>query len=343
MTMEIRNRPLNIAVRGAGVTGLWQALTLTARGHRVMVVERSGEPFVEGCSAYAGAMLAPRCEEESTEAIVRELGERGIALWKAAYPDLTVNGSLVVAPPRDSSLLDRFERMTAGSVRLDAAQLTMREPGLVPRFGTALFYEGEAHVNPGAALDYLLNAVRSAGVTVQFGVEGIPQGADLVIDCRGLAAKDDLPTLRGVRGERIVVRTAEIAFQRPIRLLHPRFPLYLVPWGKGLFMIGATAIEREDGGPVTLRSALELLSAAYVLDPAFGEAEIVTLGAGVRPAFPDNRPRIIPRNGYIYVNGLYRHGFLLAPVMAELVADYLETGTANPEVFSADLAQRRAL
>ena len=338
--MKVKNRPLNIAVRGAGVTGLWQALTLAARGHRVTVVERSGEPFAEGCSAYAGAMLAPRCEEESTEPIVRELGERGIALWKAAYPDLAVNGSLVVAPPRDRSLLDRFERMTVGSVRLDAAQLADREPGLAPRFGTALFYEGEAHVNPGAALTFLLNAVRSAGVTVQFGLDGIPQGADLVIDCRGLAAQDDLPTLRGVRGERIVVRAAEISFQRPVRLLHPRFPLYLVPWGEGLFMIGATAIERDDGGPVTLRSALELLSAAYVLDPAFGEAEIVTLGAGVRPAFPDNRPRIIPRNGYIYVNGLYRHGFLLAPVMAELVADYLETGAANPEVFGADPAQR---
>jgi glycine oxidase len=105
-------------------------------------------------------------------------------------------------------------------------------------------------------------------------------------------------------------------------------------------MLGATSIEREDGGPVTLRSALELLSAAYVLDPAFGEAEILTLGAGVRPAFPDNRPRIITSSGYIFVNGLYRHGFLLSPVMAELVAQHLETGATHPEVFIADLGKR---
>ena len=154
-----------------------------------------------------------------------------------------------------------------------------------------------------------------------------------------------LPTLRGVRGERIVVRAPEIAIERPVRLLHPRFPLYLVPWGEddtgaNQFMIGATSIEREDDGPVTLRSALELLSAAYVLDPAFGEAEILSLGAGVRPAFPDNRPRIIESSGYIYVNGLYRHGFLLAPVMAEQVAHYLETGVTHPEVFVADFGQR---
>jgi glycine oxidase len=105
-------------------------------------------------------------------------------------------------------------------------------------------------------------------------------------------------------------------------------------------MLGATVIESEDAGPATLRSALELLSAAYALDPAFGEAEILDLGAGVRPAFPDNRPRIIASRGYIYVNGLYRHGFLLAPVLAELVADYVDTSAIDPEVFVADPAQR---
>ena len=40
-------------------------------------------------------------------------------------------------------------------------------------------------------------------------------------------------------------------------------------------MIGATVIESEETGPISVRSALELLSAAYALDPAFGEAEIV--------------------------------------------------------------------
>jgi glycine oxidase len=332
--------PLKIAIRGAGVTGLWQALTLARRGHSVILAERSVEPFAEACSPYAGAMLAPRCEEESAEALIRELGERGIALWKAAYPDLQTNGSLVVAPPRDKSLLDRFERMTQGGDRVDATGLAQLEPSLSPRFTTALYYPAEAHLNPGVALEFLLAQVQAAGVALQFGMADTPQGADVVIDCRGLAAQGALPTLRGVRGERIVVRAPEITITRPIRLLHPRFPLYLVPWGDGVYMVGATAIEREDGGPVTLRSALELLSAAYVLDPGFGEAEILTMGAGVRPAFSDNCPRIIAAKGYIYVNGLYRHGFLLAPVMAELLAAYLETGATHPEVFGADPAQR---
>jgi glycine oxidase len=333
-------RTLTIAVRGAGVVGLWQAMLLARRGHSVALHDRSAEPFTEACSPYAGAMLAPRCEEESTEAVIGELGRRGIALWQETYPGTKTNGTLVVALHRDRAELDRFARMTGGHRRLSPAELAEAEPALTDRFAGALFYPEEAHLAPDAALRFLLDAAIGAGVDVRLGDGERPQRADFVIDCRGLAAKDDLPMLRGVRGERIVIKSREVNLARPIRLLHPRFPLYVVPWGDGVHMIGATVIESEETGAITLRSALDLLSAAYALDPALAEAEIVRQGAGARPAFPDNRPRIIPRNGYIYVNGLYRHGFLLAPVLAELVAHYIETGATHPEVFLEHPAQR---
>jgi glycine oxidase len=332
--------PLSIAIRGAGVVGLWQALTLARRGHDVTLYERSAEPFADACSLYAGAMLAPRCEEESAEAIVRDLGQRGIALWRETYSGTEANGTLVVALARDRAELDRFARMTGGHERLSPAELAALEPGLGDRFAGALFYPEEAHLAPEPALRFLLDALLAEGVALRLGDSEMPSGADLVVDCRGLAAKDELPTLRGVRGERLIIRSREVTLARPTRLLHPRFPLYVVPWGDGLHMVGATVIESDETGPITLRSALDLLSATYALDPAFAEAEIVQQGAGARPAFPDNRPRIIARKSYIYVNGLYRHGFLLAPVLAELVADYLETGAMHPEVFVEDPAQR---
>jgi glycine oxidase len=333
-------RPSSIAVRGAGVVGLWQALTLARGGHDVTLYERSAEPFADACSAYAGAMLAPRCEEESAEAIVRELGRRGIALWRETYPDTVVNGSLVVALHRDRAELDRFARMTGGHRRLSASELAALEPALEDRFAGALYYQEEAHLAPEPALRFLLDSCLAQGVALRLGDGNRPEGHDLVIDCRGLGAKDELPTLRGVRGERIVVRSRDVNLARPLRLLHPRFPLYIVPWGDGLYMIGATVIESEEIGAITVRSALDLLSAAYAVDPAFAEAEIVRQGAGARPAFPDNRPRIIARKGYIYVNGLYRHGFLLAPVLAELVASFIDSGATDPEVFREDFAQR---
>ena len=164
--------------------------------------------------------------------------------------------------------------------------------------------------------------------TVSFGVSVPPEDADAIIDCRGLAARDALGNLRGVRGERLIVRSREVTLRRPIQLLHPRHSLYVVPWGDGRYMIGATVIETEDDGPVTVRSALELLGGAYALHSGFAEAEILEIGAGVRPAFPDNMPRVIVRDGgrHIFVNGAYRNGYLLAPVLAKAVAAYLDSG-----------------
>jgi glycine oxidase len=327
-------------VRGAGIAGLWQALTLGRRGHRVVLIESSSDPFEQSCSLYAGAMLSPYCEEESTEPLVRELGLRSIELWRDVYSDLGQAGSLVVAQPRDRRELDRFARLTEGHERIDAGALAALEPGLEGRFETALYYPHEAHLEPLPAMKSLLDAAKRTGVEVRFGTSEPPSTPATIIDCRGLGARDQLPQLRGVRGERLVIKSDEVELRRPVRLLHPRFPIYLVPWSGNRFMVGATQIESEAEGPVTLRSALELLGTAYALHPAFGEAEIVEFGAGLRPAFADNLPRIIVKGDHIYVNGLYRHGFLLAPALAELVADHIEQGATHPEIFSADCHQR---
>ena len=139
------------------------------------------------------------------------------------------------------------------------------------------------------------------------------------------------PELRGVKGEMILIETNEVQLARPVRLIHPRWPLYVIPREAGLFMLGATSIEAEDTG-VSVRSALELLGAAYTVHPAFGEARIVEFGSGLRPAFPDNLPRIGIRDGRISVNGLYRHGFLIAPALAELTLQYVQRGQIDNEV-----------
>lgn len=146
---------------------------------------------------------------------------------------------------------------------------------------------------------------------------------ELTVDCRGLASCPLLPGLRGVRGEMAVLRAPGVTLDRPVRLLHPRHPLYIVPRGDGLYMLGATQIESAARGPATLRSVVELLSAAYALDPAFGEAEVLEIGADARPAFPDNLPRVLRQGDTIHVNGLFRHGFLLAPAMARRAADMI--------------------
>jgi glycine oxidase len=284
-------------------------------------------------------MLAPFCEGEAGHELVRELGVESLALWRRAYPDLPMRGSLAVAAARDQPDLTRFARLTHGHRTLDAGALGQLEPALEGRFGSALFYEEEGHVEPESALGWLASAAAVSGVSFADQAPKEAEAADFIVDCRGIAAKDELKTLRGVRGERLVIECPEVSLTRPVRLLHPRIPFYIVPWRAGRFMVGATLIESEDAGPMTLRSAFELLSAAYALQPAFGEARVVDMAAGVRPAFPDNLPKIVARGCRIFVNGLYRHGFLLSPILAEMTADYIERGALREGIIVEDYGE----
>lgn len=325
-----------IDVIGAGITGLWQAFTLAERGHHVRLLERSREPFADAASRLGGAMLAPYCEAEAAPPIVRDLGLHAMTIWQDKLRCVEQSGTLVVAQPRDRAELNRFAAQTEAHEQVDGARIAGLEPALEERFRTGLFYAHEAYVPPDRAVAALLPAIRNAGAELHFGAEQLEGCADVTIDCRGLAAREDLPGLRGVRGEMALVETAEIALRRPVRLLHPRFPLYVVPWGGDTYMIGATVLESDDRGPVTLRSGLDLLGLAYALHPAFGQARIVQLAADVRPAFSDNVPRIIVRGERIYVNGMYRHGYLTAPALAAMTADYLDGRRPNSEIIVED-------
>ena len=310
-----------VVVIGAGVVGLTVALTLAERGAKVTLVERSPE-LGGNASWLAGGMLAPFCEGESAPQSVVDLGKGAIDWWDARVPGVARAGTLVVAPPRDVGEIDRFAQRTRGHERVDEARIAALEPDLAGRFRNGLFFAGEGHLDPRAAMNALADALRRHGAEMRFGEdgEGLGPEAGLIVDCRGFAARADLKQLRGVRGEMIRVRTRELCFTRTVRLLHPRFPLYVVPRANGEFMIGATMIESAERGAVSVRSAIELLSAAYALHPAFGEAEVLEMSADVRPAFPDNEPRIDERGGRIFVNRFYRHGFLLAPAFAERAA-----------------------
>jgi glycine oxidase len=335
------SRPSTIVI-GAGIAGLACALELAERGLAVEVVEKSSALGEGACSWMAGGMLAPWCERATTEPEVAEWGAPSIGWWTERLPQTARKGSLVLAQSRDAPDLMRFAGRTERYQWLDADGIAGLEPDLAGRFRRALFFADEAHLDPRHALAALAARLLDHGVAIRFGVELAPQhaAADVVVDCRGLAARDCLPDLRGVRGEMVVVRTPDVSLQRPVRMLHPRMPLYIVPRGEGLFMIGATMIESERRGPVSVRSAIELLNAAYALHPAFGEAEIVELGADLRPAFPDNLPQVRRNGRIVHANGLFRHGFLLAPALARRTADAV-LATLQSETNHADLPQRR--
>ena len=310
---------VDATILGAGVAGLCVATELVARGARVRVIDPGGGPGKQGCSWWAGGMLAPFCEGETAEAEVVRLGQEAAGWWQAAGVTVERKGTLVLALGRDRAELDRFARRTAGHEALSAEGVGKLEPELAGRFGRGLHFAGEAHLDPRGALETLCERLAERGVTVERDAE--PEGR--IVDCRGLAARDVLPGLRGVRGEMVVLRAPGVRLGRTVRLLHPRHPLYVVPRGDGVYMLGATQIESDGRGPASLRSTVELLNAGYALHPGFAEAEVLEIGADARPAFTDNLPRLVRREGRLFVNGLFRHGFLLAPALARMAADHL--------------------
>jgi len=159
---------------------------------------------------------------------------------------------------------------------------------------------------------------------------GAPGQPDWVLDCRGLGAKGQWSALRGVRGEVVRIHAPDVTLQRPTRLVHPRYPIYIAPKQDHLFVIGATEIESDDLSPASVRSTLELLSAAYAVHPGFAEGRILELATQCRPTLPDNLPAIRQtRQGVLEINGLYRHGFMIAPAMLDVTLEVLNTGQSQ--------------
>lgn len=150
---------------------------------------------------------------------------------------------------------------------------------------------------------------------------------DGVIDVRGVGAQTSKGAdgaspspafeVRGVRGEVFWLHVPAHGLTRLTRLMHPRHGVYLVPRSDDLVLIGATELESEDRSPVSLRTTLELLAAAHSAMPALAEARILRLDVNLRPALPDNNPLTEWNGKCLRINGLFRHGWLLAPALVE--------------------------
>jgi len=307
-----------VSIIGAGVAGLTCACEMVDRGIEVTLYEQATRLGDSACSWFAGGMLAPWCEQESADKSVVTMGVSSIDWWGKHVSNMKRNGSLVLSMQRDKRDIERYARLTDSHRWLEASELESLEPDLANRFERGLFYPEEAHLDSRQSLQQLLDYLSVRGANIHFGqcVHAGDCKSDYVIDCRGFAARSKLTQLRGVKGEMLLLKSNDITLSRAIRLVHPRYPLYVVPRDNGLFMLGATMIENDERERISARSMLELLSVAYALHPAFGEAEVIEIGVDVRPAFSNNLPQLRRNKNILYINGLYRHGFLLGPAIA---------------------------
>src|ERR1051326_5960131 len=191
-----------VSIIGAGIAGAWQALLFAEAGHAVTLYERSDADMTLSTSHWAGGMLAPWCEAETSEPVIGRLGIRSLDLWREHFPNTPFNGSLVVAHARDRADFERFAKLTTNHRRLDAQALRKLEPALEGRFREGLFYPDEGHVEPRRVLPELHAAIVRAGGKIQFNSDAKADELDgIVIDCRGMAAREVQSDIRGVKGE----------------------------------------------------------------------------------------------------------------------------------------------
>ncbi|MDR2334053.1 MAG: glycine oxidase ThiO [Burkholderiaceae bacterium] len=340
-----------ITILGAGLMGRLLAVELARKGHAVEVFEAQG-PDAQGAAArVAAAMLAPLAESAVTEPGVVRMGHYALPRWQQLIAQLPrpvffqQNGTLILWHRLDAGEASRFQHKLTQTQKLipdlaplqmlGGAQVDALEPSVASRFAQGMYLPGEGQLDNRQLLAALEAAMQELGVKVHwntpratedFAPGGLGQ-PDLVLDCRGLGAKPQWNTLRGVRGEVVRLHAPEVTLERPTRLVHPRYPIYIAPKEDHTFVIGATEIESDDMSPASVRSTLELLSAAYAVHSGFAEARIVEIATQCRPTLPDNLPAVRSvRRNVLEVNGLYRHGFMIAPAMLDVVMEVLETG-----------------
>jgi len=310
---ELDHAPADIAERGWRSLDLWPGIiaALGPAWDTPSLFRRNGSVLVAH-PGDAGAALRVLTRMKAANA--RSARERLHDVAEQDEPTtLQLNASREKPPHRDPQALTR-------------QALAALEPALLPGLQGWLL-PGEGQVDTTRLLPALVAAspnVRwhwSRRVSLvephRLHVAGQPPvEADFAVDTRGLGARGT-PALRGVRGELLWLHAPGLELRRPVRCIHPRHRVYLVPRQGDIVIVGATEIESEDTSPVSVRSAIELLSAAHSILPQLAEARIVRLDTHLRPATPDQRPHLHCEPGLIRINGLFRHGFLLAPALVE--------------------------
>jgi glycine oxidase len=348
-----------LAILGAGVMGRWMAYLGLQKGWQVSLFDQRSisqlpsSPYPT--SFIAGGMCAPFSEWEKAEDRIVSLGLKSLPLWRQLNRQLPTldwreSGTLIVAHPQERGEFQRFQETLEKKQGQSSdlfPELTLQtgnphqwEEQLDRRFSQSLLLNPEGHVDPKSFFqstnDYFAQQVFLGHMKLYEhhllqswgqGKVATNQGAfffDRLFSTLGFhdKAKDNFPTIRGVRGEVLRLKAPGVKLTRPVRLLHPRYPIYVIPRSQQEFLVGATQIETEDLSPISVRSALELLSTTYTLHSGFAEASILDHDVGLRPTLPDHLPHVFYDKQdptYFAVNGLYRHGYLCAPALAEEV------------------------
>lgn len=347
MTQAVEKQAI---ILGGGLFGRLMAVSLARRGLEVTVYEASPSERIDAAAHVAAAMLAPLAESAVTESSVVAMGVYSIPRWRELISSLKSKvffqelGTLILWHRQDIHEANRFKKLLEKTSleipgfeplrTIDQVGIHSLEPSLGSQFHQAYYLPQEGQLDNRQLLESLLQEMKTLGVVMHWNapkeLSEFESNKEWVIDCRGLGAKKSLTTLRGIRGEVVRLYAPEVKLQRPVRLMHPKYPIYIAPKENDIYVIGATEIETDDRSEISLRSLLELLSAAYTVHSGFAEARVLEVLANCRPTMPDNLPviKVIKKN-MLAINGLYRHGFMISPAILDATLEYMFEKTTH--------------
>ncbi len=335
---------MHIGIAGCGLMGRLLAWQCHQLGHSVTLFDRDLSGQQSAAFAAAG-MLAPIAEAVVADTLILKLAFRSMSLWPKLIETIDPSilfqeiGSILTSHAHDISELAHFMQQVATKIKPDLIKLLTQqeiaqcEPELKLNHAYHLTCEGQLDTRH--FIRAVNHYIKQHNITChQCTVTSvIPRTIisnqkkhqfDWVFDCRGSGGVEHFSDLRTVRGEIIHVIAPDVTLHHVIRFMHPRYPLYIVPLTQQRYIIGATEIDADDDSPISVRSCLELLNAAVSIHSGFAEARVVEMRTALRPALMDNAPRIVHEQGLIAINGLYRHGFLIAPALLEQCMQLLQ-------------------
>ena len=352
--------PVRIVVAGAGALGASVALSLAEAGARVVLADPAA--LGDNASGVAAGMLAPAFEAVLDEGskphfpllmaardlwLEREagLGEIGFRRSGAVWIDLPG------AAPLTDSHAQAFASLGVEARLLPAAVLRARIPGLAVGLGPGLFTPQDWRIEPRAALAALRDAALAVGVRIaaqsvlafEPGAARLSGGetvaADLLVLATGADRSDlapELGVLTPIKGQILRYDDARSDDDRLAIRCHGG---YAVGHRDGL-RVGATMEPGLSDRQATTAATTVLASLSAALFPAL-KAAAFTTQAGVRAATPDGLPLVGPSawGGVWLATGARRNGWLLAPLVARMLAAYL--ADRDPGPYAGLLAARR--
>lgn len=348
------------AIVGGGLMGRLLAFALAQRGATVELFEQGSADASSSAARIAAAMLAPLAESAITEDSVVRMGVYSLPRWKELIEQLSApvffqqDGTLILWHHQDASEAERFTAHLQKNARghawlktpqkVNATALRNLEPSVSERFNQGLYLPDEGQLDNRQLLNALLTELTHLQVQCHWNTFADPEelrqdtSYSAVMDCRGTGAKEvwqeTSNPLRGVRGEVIRLFAPEVKLRRPTRLIHPRYPIYIAPKENDIYVVGATEIESEDRSEMSVRSAMELLSAVYTVHSGFAEARILEMATQCRPTLKNNLPEIqchqnSGKADLLMINGLYRHGFMISPAILDCTLELLTVGDST--------------